>query len=42
MKKTQWYSADRTKKFGSDDKSSPQYIHSTIGPGQYTPNHDDF
>ena len=31
-RKTQWFSADRTKKFATDDKSSPEYKHVTVSP----------
>jgi hypothetical protein len=36
-RRTQWFSADKTHRFASDDKSSTQFVHPTIGPGQYSP-----
>ncbi len=36
-RRTQWFSADRTKKFATDDKSSSQFVHPSVGPGQYSP-----
>lgn len=36
-RRTQWFSADKTKKFATDDKSTTQFITPTVGPGQYSP-----
>ena len=36
-RRTQWFSADRTKKFATDDKASTQYVSQTVGPGDYNP-----
>ena len=37
LKKTQWYSADKTKRFQTDDKSSAAYIQPSIAPNHYSP-----
>lgn len=41
-RRTQWFSADRTKKFATDDKSTSEFIHPTIGPDQYSPRNTSF
>lgn len=40
VKRTQWFSADRTKRFARDDKSSIEYIQPSVGPGDYNSGSD--
>lgn len=41
-RRTQWFSADKTKKFATDDKSTSEFIHPSIGPDQYSPRNAAF
>ena len=39
-RRTQWFSADRTKRFASDDPSHSQFIKPSKGPGDYSPRNE--
>ena len=36
-RRTQWFSADRTNRFATDDKSCIEFKHPSVGPDKYSP-----